>query len=191
VGTISGDWGGGADLGEQGLWYAIRAEDGRGEKTSLARLVPEAFGLRRPKQVLEALYLERLDESRIAELAPVVFAAAIEGDAIGRSIVDRQADEVVALAGTAITRLRMRALDVDVVLGGGIFRNDDDAFFRRIDEGLRLIAPAARTRILTAPPVVGAALMGLDRLGAGPAAHRRLRRVLTHDRISAQTHSRR
>ena len=79
VGPISGDWGGGAEIGEAGLWYAIRAEDGRGEKTTLTRLVPEHFGLRRPKQVMEALYLGRIDEARTAELAPVVFRAADRG----------------------------------------------------------------------------------------------------------------
>ncbi len=190
VGPISGDWGGGSDIGGAGLWYAIRAEDGRGEKTTLTRLVPEHFGLRRPKQVLEALYLDRIDETRVAELAPVVFRAATDGDPIARSIVDRQADEIVALAGTAIKRLRMATLDVHVVLGGGIFRNDDDAFFARIDEGLRAVAPAAHTHVLSAPPVLGAALMGLDHLGAGAAAQRRLRRTLTHDRLTAHTHPR-
>jgi N-acetylglucosamine kinase-like BadF-type ATPase len=191
IGPISGDWGGGAEVGGAGLWYAIRAEDGRGEKTTLTRLVPDHFGLRRPRQVLEALYLGRIDEARIAELAPVVFRAATGGDPIARSIVDRQADEVVVLASTAIKRLHMSALDVDVVLGGGIFRNEDDAFFARIDEGLHAVAPAARTHVLTAPPVLGAALMGLDHIGAGPAAQRRLRRALTHDRLTAHTHPRR
>jgi N-acetylglucosamine kinase-like BadF-type ATPase len=190
VGPISGDWGGGAEVGGAGLWYAIRDEDGRGGRTLLRRRVPEHFGLKRPKQVLEALYLDRIDEARIAELAPVVFRAAAEGDEIARSIVDRQADEVVTLASTAIKRLRMTALDVDVVLGGGIFRNRDAAFFARIDDGLHAVAPEARTHVLTEPPVLGAGLMGLDRLGAGPAAHRRLRRGLTHDRLSAHTHPR-
>ncbi|MEO8475654.1 MAG: BadF/BadG/BcrA/BcrD ATPase family protein [Actinomycetota bacterium] len=191
VGPISGDWGGGAEVGGAGLWFAIRAEDGRGDTTSLARLVPAHFGLRRPKQVLEALYLGRIDEALVAELAPVVFGAATEGDPIARSIIDRQADEIVLLASTAIRRLRMARLDVDVVLGGGLFRNDDVAFFDRIDEGIHATAPAARTHVLTAPPVLGAALLGLDRLGAGPAAHRRLRGALTHDRLAAQTHRRR
>jgi len=191
VGPISGDWGGGAEVGGAGLWYAIRAEDGRGPKTTLARLVPEHFGLRRPRQVLDALYLGRVDEARVAELAPVVFRAATDGDPIARSVVDRQADEVVALAGTAIKRLRMTALDVDVVLGGGIFRNRDADFFSRIDAGVRDVAPGARTHVLTEPPVLGAALMGLDHLGAGPAAQRRLRRTLTHARLDAHTHPRR
>ncbi len=66
----------------------------------------------------------------------------------------------------------MQKLDVDVVLGGGIFRTDDDTFLRRIRDGVREIAPAARVAVLTDPPVVGAAWLGLDRLGAPEAVVR-------------------
>jgi N-acetylglucosamine kinase-like BadF-type ATPase len=187
VGPISGDWGGASELGAQAAWYAIRAEDGRGDPTILERLVPQHFGLRRPRQLTEALYLGRLDEERLAELAPLVFRAAIGGDAVARSLVDRQADEIVTMAGTAMRRLRMTRLDADVVLGGGIFRNRDQRFFRRIEEGLHAVAPAARTRVLEDPPVIGAALMGLDRLEAPRAAHTRVRRALTHARLGGHT----
>ncbi len=47
------------------------------------------------------------------------------------------------------------------------------------------VAPAARLRQVTAPPVVGAALLGLDRLGAAPGAAGRLRASLTHERLQA------
>jgi len=187
VGGISGDWGGGSDIGAAALWYALRAEDGRGEKTSLATLVPAHFGMRRPRQVMEAMYFGRMDEDRVDELAPVVFRAAVAGDEIARGIVDRQADEVVAMAGTAIRRLRMTGLDVDVVLGGGIFRNDDPEFFARIRAGLEAVAPRVGVKVLQAPPVVGAALMGLDRLSASKAARARLRAALTHERLSRDT----
>jgi N-acetylglucosamine kinase-like BadF-type ATPase len=117
----------------------------------------------------------------VVELPPVVFHAAAEGDAVARSIVDMQADEVVAMAGAAMRKLRMTSLDVDVVLGGGIFRNEDPAFHARIEEGLRAIAADVRIRRLTAPPILGAALLGLDQLGASRAAKARLRNTLTHD----------
>jgi N-acetylglucosamine kinase-like BadF-type ATPase len=191
VGVVSGDWGGGAEIGEAALWYAIRAEDGRGARTSLVRSVPAAFGLKRPRQVLEGLYYRRLDPGMIARLPPVVFADAVAGDAVARGIVDRQADEVVAMAGTAIRRLRMTKLDVDIVLGGGIFRAEDPAFFDRIEAELREVAPAVRIRRLTAPPVIGAALIGLDDLGAPRAAEGRARAALTHERLAPQTRSRR
>jgi N-acetylglucosamine kinase-like BadF-type ATPase len=181
LGWIAGDWGGGADIGEAAIWHAVRSEDGRGERTSLASAVPAYFDLRRPKQVMEAMYFGRLSETRIAELPPLVFEAAAEGDAVARSIVDRQADEVVSMATAAIRHLRMTKLDVHVVLGGGIFRNTFSPFFERVDDGIHRSSPAATVSVLGAPPVVGAALIGLDRLGATRMAKDRLRAALTKD----------
>jgi N-acetylglucosamine kinase-like BadF-type ATPase len=188
VGPISGDWGGGNDIGEAGLWHAIRSEDGRGPKTELQVTIPACLGYRRPFQVLTALHTGRLDVDRIAQLPPVVFETAARGDATARSIIDRQADEVVALATTAIRRLRMTRLDVDVVLGGGIFRTDDAAFFDRIRDGVARVAPAATITVLSDPPVIGAAQLGLDRVGATRAAHVRARAALTHERLAAHIH---
>jgi N-acetylglucosamine kinase-like BadF-type ATPase len=184
LGWIAGDWGGGSDIGETAVWHAIRSEDGRGERTALATMVPAHFGLRRPRQVMEALYGGDIGVRRLATLAPVVFDAAAAGDGVARSIVDRQADEVVTMAGAAIRRLRMSRLDVDVVLGGGVFRNAFTPFFDRIEEGIRGIAPAARVSVLTVPPVIGAALLGLDRLGAARGTKERVRRSLTHDALA-------
>lgn len=187
VGGISGDWGGGWDLGEAALWHAIRAQDGRGRQTSLREAVPAHFGMRRPNQVMEALYLRNLPEDRLPGLAPVVFHEAAEGDAVARGLVDRQADEVALMANVAIRRLRMTRLDPDVVLGGGIFRNGWEPFFTRIQDGIHALAPQARVVRLSAPPVLGAAMLGLDVLGAGRSAHERARAVLTHERLSAET----
>lgn len=191
IGPLSGDWGGAGELGAMAAWHAVRSEDGRGEKTSLERSVPGFFGLKRPRQLMEAIYFERIDEQRLAELAPVLFRAAMDGDAVARGVVDRQADEVVTMAATAIRRLRMQRLDVDVVLGGGIFRNHDRLFYERIETTLREQVPAARLHVLTDPPVVGAALMGLDRLKARRSAHAHIREALTHERMGADTLPRR
>jgi hypothetical protein len=90
----------------------------------------------------------------------------------------------VAMAGTAIRKLRMTKLDVPVVLGGGIFHNDFGPFFDRIEEGLCRVAPDVRVTVLSAPPVAGAALMGLDRMGAPYASKARLRAGLTHERLA-------
>lgn len=187
VGPISGDWGGGSFIGADALWYALRARDGRGSPTSLATLVPRHFGLRRPRQVMEAMYFGRMDEGRLAELAPLVFRAAADEDRIARSIVDHQADEIATMATAAIRTLRMTRLDVHVVLGGGIFHNTFDPFFDRIEDGVHRVCPTARITVLSAPPAVGAALLGLDRLGASAAAKARVRAALTHERLAGET----
>lgn len=187
VGPISGDWGGAIDVGGTALWHALRARDGRGPSTALAALVPEHFGMRRPRQVMEAMHLGRLDESRLAELAPLVFRAAVDGDRVALSIVERQTDEVATMATAAIRKLGMVRLDVHVVLGGGIFRNPFAAFYERIEDGVHGVCPTARITILAAPPVVGAALLGLDRVGASKAAKARVRAALTHARLAGET----
>jgi N-acetylglucosamine kinase-like BadF-type ATPase len=186
LGELSGDWGGGHDIGIAAVGAALRGEDGRGPRTTLQRLVPGHFGLRSPLAVVEAIHLGRIDRDRVLELPPLVFAAAAAEDPVAVQIVARQADEVVTMAGTAIRRLGLGGEDVDVVLGGGVLRRDDPAFLGRIRAGIAAAAPAATVRQATAPPVVGAALLGLDRLGAGPVAAGRLRATLTHDRLQAQ-----
>ena len=167
LGAISGDWGGGTDVGWQGLAAAVRARDGRGPRTRLERDVPAHFGLGSPAAVTSAMYTGRIPEKRIGDLSPVVFTAAGAGDAAARRIVDRLADEIVTMAGAMLRRLHLLRRDPDVVLGGGVFRTRDREFYDRIEAGVTAIAPAARLVRLSAPPVAGAALLALDRLTGG------------------------
>jgi len=163
LGDISGDWGGGHSIGTDALGAAVRARDGRGPRTALERLVPGYFGLRRPLDVTNALYGGSIADRRVQELAPVVF--------------DRMADEITAMAVAMLRRLHLVRSDADVVLGGGVFRATDPAFYARIDRGVAAAASRARVHRLSARPVLGAALMGLDLLDAGSTADRRLGRA--------------
>jgi N-acetylglucosamine kinase-like BadF-type ATPase len=185
IGELSGDWGGGNDIGMAAVGAALRAEDGRGPSTALQRLVPEYFALPSALAVVEAIFLGRVDRRRVLGLVSLVFAAAEAGDPVAVGFVQRQVEEVVAMAGAAIRRLGLAALDVDVVCGGGLFHRDDPAFLERIRAGIRQVAPQARLTQVVVPPVVGAALLGLDRLGAPPGAAERLRATLTHERLQA------
>jgi N-acetylglucosamine kinase-like BadF-type ATPase len=185
IGELSGDWGGGRDIGVAAVGAALRGQDGRGPPTTLGRLVPGHFGLPSALAVVEALFLGRIDRRRVLELVPLVFSEAEASDPVAARIVDRQVEEVVAMAGAAIRRLGLTGRDVDVVLGGGLFHGDAPAFVQRIGAEIRKIAPAARLDQVAAPPVVGAALLGLDRLGSPAGAAERLRATLTHERLQA------
>ena len=186
LGPISGDWGGGHALGMAALAAAVRARDGRGPRTSLEQRVPARYGLRRPVDVTLAVYRGRLDEGRLLELAPDVFAAAGEGDAVARAIVERLADEIVAMAAAALRRLQLLRRDPPVVLAGGIFGADDRSFHDRIRDGVYLVAPGAGIVRLAAPPVLGAALLALDQLDRDdrPSAAAAVRAALTHARLA-------
>jgi N-acetylglucosamine kinase-like BadF-type ATPase len=179
-GELSGDRAhGGGWLGRAALGAAIRARDRRGPRTVLETIVPDHFGMARPATVMEAVYVGELDPDRMLELAPLVFRAARQGDAVARELIDQVADEVVATAGAAIRRLGVTGQDVHVILGGGLFRSGDGRLIGRIRDGIKSVAPAAEIRKLQTPPVVGAALLGLDALRARPRALMRVREQLT------------
>ena len=170
VGDISGDWGGGTSVGMAALAAAVRARDGRGPRTALEAAVPAQFGLARPEALTRALYDERISVSRIGELSPIVFGAARAGDAVARSIVDRLDDELAAMAIALIRRLHLTRTDVEVVIAGSVFDADDPAFIEGLRERVTAVAHRATLVRLAAPPVAGAALLGLDRLAGGHAS---------------------
>ncbi|MFL5723267.1 MAG: N-acetylglucosamine kinase [Chloroflexota bacterium] len=183
LGDISGDWGGGGDIGTAGLGAAVRARDGRGPATVLATEVPAHFGLKRPIDVTRRVEAGAFGRDHLRSLSPVVFTAAARGDGVARSIIDRQADELVAMAGAIIRRLRMTRLAPDVVLAGGVFAARDEPFEARIRAGIQAVARDATIRRLDARPVLGVALLGLDEIhGSDPDRHaaavRRLRSEL-------------
>src|SRR6478736_1347396 len=151
LGEITGDWGGGYDLGLAAVFAAARSEDGRGPRSSLEHAVPAHFGLEAPSELAEAIHFGRIAQRRVIELAPVVLAEAAD-DAVAAEIVQRLADA-----------------DVDLLAA--------------IDRGLKDHAPNVTVRPTASAAIVGAALLGLDELDAGPEAQRRLRAAFEEVRV--------
>jgi N-acetylglucosamine kinase-like BadF-type ATPase len=186
LGPISGDRGGGGSLGMEALGAAVRAQDGRGGRTSLEALVPAHFGLRRPLDVTGALYSGRIPEERTSELAAVVVDAARAGDAIALGLIDALADECASFAIAAIRRLRLAGQAVPVVLSGGVARGAADLLADAVALRVAGTAPRARVIVVEAPPVLGAALLALDRVAPGDAAAAaRVRAAITHEGLLA------
>ena len=163
IGPISGDWGGGGELGGLAAWHAIRSEDGRGPKTAFQRSVPAYFGFRTARAADGGDLLRPDREERLAELAPLVFEEATGGDAVARELVDRQADEIVAdgdhgdppaadARTSTSTSCSAAASSATATLGSSPGSTTGSSRY----------APEATVRRLTAPPIIGAALIGLD-----------------------------
>jgi N-acetylglucosamine kinase-like BadF-type ATPase len=178
LGAISGDWGGGYDVGLAALAAAARAQDGRGRPTLLAASVPAYFGLADPLAVTVALHLGALPRSKLVELPPVLFDAARHGDEVAGEVVLRLADEVTAFALAAIRRLALARDDLDVVLGGGLLRAGLPLLDDAVRAGIQRQAPGARVLVVDCEPIVGAGLLALTEAGAPPAAAPRLRAAL-------------
>jgi len=177
LGWISGDWGGGFDLGKDAVFAAARSEDGRGPRTSLERTVPAHFGLKTPTELAGAMHEGRVAQRRVIELAPLVLAEAAD-DPVAATIVQHLADEVVALARVALTRLDLADQPVEVLLGGGVLQDVDGDLLAAIQSQLAQIGSAVTVRPTASPAIIGAALLGLDELGADDPTQERLRREL-------------
>jgi len=178
LGAITGDWGGGYDLGLAAVSAAARSEDGRGPRTSLEHAVPAHFGLSTPTELAEAIHFGRIEQRRVIELAPLVLAEAAD-DPVAAEIVAHLADEVVALARVALARLELAAQPVEVLLGGGVLQSADGDLLRGIRERLRDVGPEVAVRPTATPAIVGAALLGLDELGAAEDAKERAKHELS------------
>jgi len=177
LGPITGDWGGGHDVGVAALFAAARSEDGRGPKTTLEQAVPAHFGLASPGELAEAIHRGRIPMQRIVELAPVVLAEAGH-DPAAAEIVDRLASEIVALARVALSRLGLEGKAVEVLLGGGLLQSADGRLIEKIEASMREVGPSISVHTTASAPVVGAGLLALDTLGASPEAQARLRQEL-------------
>lgn len=176
LGPETGDWGGGSSLGMDAQWWAVRAQDGRGPQTVLRQLVPAHFGLAQPTDLAVALHLGKIGFDRIGELAPIVFDAADSGDQVARGLVRKLADEIALMATVVIRRLDLTSAAVPVILGGGVLAARNPMLIDEITAQIAAVAPASTVRVIEAAPVAGAALLGLDRIGAPVTAMRRLRK---------------
>ena len=166
LGPLTGDWGGGVTLGRESLWLAIRGEDGRGTPTALSPAVADFFGLTRATDVGVAVSTGAIPEMRLLDLTPLLLQTATSGDAVALGLVDRMAAEVVAMAGALIERLGLVDAATPVVLGGGVLTAGHEPLMTAVESGIAQRVPRAHCVVADVAPVVGAALLGLDTLGA-------------------------
>ncbi len=164
VGRISGDWGGGHELGELALWHAVRSADGRGPVTALQHAVPEALGAVDVQAVTEDLHFGRMVSAELNRLVPPLYALAEAGDDVAVGLLERQAEEIVALAGAALRRLDLIGESVPVVLGGALLARPG-LLIGRVRALLAIAAPQAVPVVVADPPVLGAALLAAEAAG--------------------------
>ena len=173
LGEVSGDWGGGGDLGRAVMFHAARAEDGRGPETALAAAVVEYFrggfapaltGIATVAEVVEALHFGWVPAASTQGLTRPLFEAADAGDAVARELLDRQAAEIAAMGIAALRRLGLAGRECEVVLGGGVLAAGNAYLDERVAAAFAAGEPRASLVTVDLPPVVGAALHAVGRM---------------------------
>jgi N-acetylglucosamine kinase-like BadF-type ATPase len=162
LGFISGDWGGGSALSEEIIRAVMRAWDGRGKPTVLK------------------LHREEITYRDLLDLVPLLFEAAWAGDEVARELVVQMGTEVGVSANALIRRLGLENEDVEVVLGGSVFKGKGPLLVDTVRYVVHKQNPAAQILPLWHDPVLGAALLALEAIGVtiNREVHERLTRTL-------------
>ena len=149
------------------LSAAARSEDGRGPKTRARAARARALRLREPARA-------RAGDARRRASPSAGSSSSRPSCSRGRATRSPRRDRRPAgrrgrrarARGVHAARAR-RTSTVEVLVGGGLMRGADSRLLGRIETGLRSVGPRLVLRRTSAPPIVGAALLGLDAVGAG------------------------
>lgn len=126
----SGGWG--YLLGDEGSAYALglggaravaRASDGCAQPTVLTEKILAFMSLRQPLEMIDAVYRGPWDRARLATIAPIVLAAAEEGDAVADQIVESEASKLARTAAGAARKLGLPADRLPLAITGGVILN--------------------------------------------------------------------
>jgi N-acetylglucosamine kinase-like BadF-type ATPase len=118
-GSLLGDEGSGYALGVAALQAVARAADGRGPKTLLTERLRAHFAVATPQELIPIVAAK----GKCARCAPLVLAAAAEGDAVARQIIEQGARELALAGASAVRQLAVDVPGVPLVLAGGVLVN--------------------------------------------------------------------
>jgi N-acetylglucosamine kinase-like BadF-type ATPase len=136
-GYAFGDEGGGFDVVRQAVRAALRMEEGWGPPTSLRATLLGATGARDANDMLHRFYGDGWPRAKVAALAPLVDAAALEGDGVAVEILSRAAHELALLAAAVRGQLWKPGEAIEVAYIGGVFQS------RIVVERFRLLVELA------------------------------------------------
>jgi N-acetylglucosamine kinase-like BadF-type ATPase len=157
----SGEYAGGYDI----LMRAMRAvtfEWGRrGPATALTPAFLQKTGANNLDDLIEGLYLEKyaIDGSYVL----LVFEIAAQGDPEALKVLEWAGDQLGQMACGVIRQLSLENEPVQVVLIGSVF-DGHPLMTESMRQTILAVAPGAQLVRLTAPPVVGAVLLGMEQI---------------------------
>lgn len=162
-GYLLGDEGSGYFIGRSAIIAALKDFDGRGEKTRLKSRIIDHFDLNSIEEIIPLIYQDKIDRIKIADLAPLVFEVAHQGDMVAEAIVKQTGQELGILAKAVAEKLGFSGEEVKVALIGSIFKQRD-FLVNHISKELYEISWNVTISDPLFQPSIGAALLALKKL---------------------------
>jgi len=160
-GALLGDRGSGYALGIAALTAIANATDGLGPPTALQELILSHLQLTSPQALISWMYSD-VAWARFAALAPLVVAAAQQGDDVANLIIEQAAADLAAAVGAVARGLDMKQDNFPLVLVGGNLQ--PDLLRNRLSPALHEVAPHAKVITPSVEPAIGAALLALKQI---------------------------
>ena len=172
-GHILGDAGGGYFLSLQALRFILREYDlHRGEAQFTASIL-RALSLNSRDELVR--WAQNADKMEVAQLAPVVFEAAMNGDMNVVKIIEEGAAVLSEYTEAVATRLQLLA--PKVVLLGGLFHRDS-VYTHTFRRKLKKQMPDARVAISEQSPELGAAWLAAEMADGADLETRRVEKEI-------------
>jgi N-acetylglucosamine kinase len=144
-GYVFGDEGGAFDIVRQAVRAALRMEEGWGANTALRAALLEATESPDANQALHRMYTAEWPRPRVAALAPLVDAAAMNGDSAANEILTGAARQLAILAASVRSQLWKAGEPVELTYIGGVFESrillERFRLLVELEDGVRCISP--------------------------------------------------
>jgi N-acetylglucosamine kinase-like BadF-type ATPase len=157
-GPLLGDEGSAYDIGRRAAIAALRESDRGMPDSPLAARMLREIGVANWEEFHLRVY--SVPDEVFPRLFPVVAAAADEGDATARALLEHAAGELAGLVADLVELLQLKSQPLLLVKSGGMVERST-FFDRLINERLRLAAPDAKFGGLTTSPAEAAARLAL------------------------------
>ena len=158
-GVMMGEGAGGTELMHRCMQWVGYSWSKRGPKTKLSDALIEYAGA---KDLDDLIRGYTTYEYKIgADAAPIVFRVAQEGDQVAGELIHWAGCELGELANAVIRQLGFENLAFDVVMTGSMFEGGP-VLIEPMRRTIHKLAPKARLVRLTAPPVLGAVMLGME-----------------------------
>lgn len=176
----SGEYAGGGHLAARAMRAVAFEWNRRGPATALSPAFLELSGARDLFDLVEGVYVGRylLDSRYIFK----VFEVAAQGDPEALDVLRWAGRELGEMACGVIRQLALENEPVEVVLIGSLY-NGHPLMAETLKETVRALAPQARFIRFEKPPVIGAALLGMEQKLGAQAYHLRQRVIETADQL--------
>ncbi len=166
-GTMISDEGSSYWLGVRAIRAAAMIHDGRLPASAAPLLyapVMRQLGIDSIDDVMHRLHVAGIAPADVAAFAPLLIEAARQGDAHAIGVL-REGMQALAFCVHAVAqRLRMQAEPCACALVGGVFRNGA-LVIEPLREAVTAQLPLCDVRMAELPPVLGAGILALQRLG--------------------------